>query len=184
MTDVKCFFLAPTDRCRIELRRYAGGSKCTGVFSYHNASVPIAVEVNPDQPKALGDDPRFPHDDPRWPPRCECGYEFAATDNWQVRYEQIYSRSDGGGECTLHDAPVGAMYDATWYPEKGPDGRSLMLVLPDSRPGIHSVWTIDLPASGGGHWTRTGEPPRITVRPSILTPGYHGFLTDGVLASC
>ena len=36
--------------------------------------------------------------------------------------------------------------------------------------------------SGGGGWRVTGEPPRITVDPSINCIGvYHGWLRDGVL---
>ncbi len=38
-------------------------------------------------------------------------------------------------------------------------------------------------AAGDAGWTVTGDPPRITVRPSINHMGcYHGWLTDGVLS--
>jgi hypothetical protein len=193
MADVKCFWLTPTDRFRIELRRFvgvkselanpaAGRPKCPRPFyGYHTAHVAIGIEERTEQPP-MADDPRFSHDDPRWPVRCECGYAFTPSDQWQVNYHRIFTRSEGGAECTLREAPPGAMYDAIWYPEKGPDGRCLMLVLPDSRPGIdQSVWPIDGPCANGGHWTRTGEPPLVTASPSILTPGYHGWLRAGVL---
>jgi hypothetical protein len=60
---------------------------------------------------------------------------------------------------------------------RGPDGRCLVLKTPAGD------WVIDGPASGGGRWERTGVPPLITARPSILIPGqYHGWLTAGVLS--
>ncbi len=53
------------------------------------------------------------------------------------------------------------------------------------------TWCVDCPATGGGHWTRTGEPPNVTATPSIhLSPGvgppheWHGFLTAGALVTC
>jgi hypothetical protein len=52
---------------------------------------------------------------------------------------------------------------------------------------------LDCPATVGDpgrYWTRTGEPPRVTVTPSLLinpnpttAPTWHGFLTDGQLVT-
>lgn len=44
---------------------------------------------------------------------------------------------------------------------------------------------VDCPATDPphGHWTRTGEPPLVTVTPSLNVDhgAWHGFLTNGVL---
>jgi hypothetical protein len=43
-------------------------------------------------------------------------------------------------------------------------------------------WCIDAKSSNGEGWEVTGEAPAITARPSILVPGYHGWLTEGVFS--
>lgn len=40
-------------------------------------------------------------------------------------------------------------------------------------------WDIDRKSSNGEGWTVTGEFPNITCSPSIVVPGYHGFLQNG-----
>lgn len=67
----------------------------------------------------------------------------------------------------------------------GPDGHVHTL----RTPGGDRV--IDAPSPNGSKWTRTGTPPILTARPSILAGRdsqgnrlYHGFLTDGILESC
>lgn len=133
--------------------------------------------------------------DSRWPAHCTCGEPFHAGDERQVFTERIYRRMDTGDELTLRDAGPGAMWDAPWYPWKGADGRSLVIVCPDGRQ-----WSIDSRATNctlpydSEHrcWLRTGEPPRVTVGKSapgqrtcgagggsIDTGSYHGFLVDG-----
>jgi hypothetical protein len=64
---------------------------------------------------------------------------------------------------------------------RGPDGRTLIVRLPDRRD-----WIIDGPSSNGNGWTRTGLPEdgTLDVNPSILTPEYHGFLRNGALVNC
>lgn len=101
--------------------------------------------------------------------------------------ENVYRRTDTGATFALGQAPVGAMYFADWLSSKGPDGHCLIVVTP------YGPWNVDvgyqLPSPG--KWTRTGEPTRVTVRPSIgqgpKPDGgwmYHAFLTDGVLEDC
>lgn len=60
-----------------------------------------------------------------------------------------------------------------------PNGKTTTraVVLPD-----RNIWPMDQPASDGGYWAITGEAPNLTARPSIMTPTYHGWLTDGVLS--
>lgn len=185
---IACFWTEPSDTAEHSLRRYVSSAngKCSGPFGYHNASVVLGSVPCPHDGWAgrgeLPDDAAKA--DPRWPTACACGYVFQPGDSWQVNYERHYRREpDNGARFTLGAAPPGAMYECVWYkkiPEWcGSDGRSLGVMLPDGQD-----WHIDGPSKGGGKWTRTGAPPRISVTPSILTSRYHGFLTDGVLVEC
>lgn len=180
-----CFMIEPTDRCRRWLRRYVHtgeGRDCAG--GYHQAMT--AIDDGPELRAAEGyrrtEPSEWPRDDPRWPVQCACGYRFTAVDAWQLFCRSIYRRADTDEEMTIEDAPAGAMWDAFWMgePWRGQDGRSLCVKLPPG--GQADYWHIDGPSRDGGHWTRTGTPPLITARPSILTPKYHGWLTDGVLS--
>lgn len=218
---VTCFWLEPAERAEVGLRRYSptGGrdEHCPregGKWGYHGALALIgdAPLIWSDTRPAGhshwftdgdGDGERFGvpgfefpgRDDPRWPSRCECGYEFGARDVWQEWTDRLYRRADNGALVTLRGAPPGAMWDAAWYPWKGPDGRCLTVKCPDG-----GEWTIDGRASNctmpddGEHrcWVRHGEPPLITVDKngltcnagggSIQTGSYHGFLRAGVFS--
>jgi hypothetical protein len=183
-----CFLIEQTDRLELGLRRYADGPcpKMPGEHGYHNACTPIGrlrrkptaprgyEKLPPPVPKYEGDD--------RWPKRCACGRRFRKADHWQVWTERIWRPVADGRRFTLRTAPVGAMYDAGWLPDgyRGLDGAALTVALPPE--GGWDVWHIDGPSSSGGRWERTGTPPKVTARPSILTPRYHGWLTDGVLS--
>lgn len=187
-SPITCFLLVVTDRWRVSLRRWRAtesgicpkrpGCPCEG-------KCVVAEETHATPPTCDLDPPAYPPSDPRWPAACAaCGRTFGEGDARQAFREEVYVRADGApGDFYLREMPPGAMYDATWLRSnpsmRGPDGRSLMLVLPDGR-----TWAIDGRSKNGPGWTRTGEAPRITARPSILTEGYHGFLTDGVLTSC
>lgn len=41
-------------------------------------------------------------------------------------------------------------------------------------------WCVDAKSSNGEGWQVEGEVPTITCTPSILVPGYHGYLKGGV----
>lgn len=179
----QCFWIEPTDLRRRFLRRFTFTEKKCPVYKYgHEASIPLddgVKHLNEGIRDLSGD--IHPHDDPLWPKVCKhCWYIFQPEDQWQLQTEHIYKRTDTGAWGTLRDVPVGAMWNAEWMPWKGPDGRSLVVRCPNFQD-----WLIDHEASGGGHWERTGEPPNITVTPSIsigIDPNrYHGFLTAGVL---
>jgi hypothetical protein len=203
--DVRCFLLQPTDRYRLELRRftYTATSPCPANPYGCDASVVLGVEVHAQRPTTRADDPaRFPHDDARWPQRCAaCGTPFPPTASWQVNYEQLHTRSDGGPECTLRDPPPGAMWEAPWavdFGNRGADGRCFVVRLPNGRD-----WMIDGRASNCSKpddhahncWVRHGTPPLLTVDKAGVTCNagagsigsgtgadyYHGFLRDGVL---
>lgn len=198
---IKCFWLEPTDRQRLYLRRYQGNLVCP-VNSYHDAMVDIG-ESKEWMDTINGhwcDDGRTAKDflgDPRWPVACACGYVFQAADEQQLFSSHIYRRADTGEEMTLRDAPDGAMWDADWFhgiPEWcGDDGRSIICRVPNKHD-----WQIDGACSnctrpGEKHkcWIRHGEPPLLTVDKngntcsagggSILTPAWHGFLRNGEL---
>ncbi len=195
----KCYWLEPTDRVRLWLRRYVSSTKATGTGSrgYHNAMAafgehPVRYgEEGPNGHKYLGsfEDMGPPPDDPRWPVSCECGYVFAPEDERQVFNRSVHRRADTGAEMTIEEAPPGAMWDAWWSGEvKSADGVQLMVKLPNG-----SEWWVDGPSHNDGvdgpGWTRTGTIPLVTARPSIWAgkgrPGdWHGYLTDGVLAPC
>lgn len=184
----QCFMLEPTSRARRALRRFTFGTDkpCPRSDYGHNASTPIEdgdVITAGDGTWRVEDN--VPHDDPRWPTVCACGYAFTDDDRWQVHGEQLWRAPDGKAYTVVgwrdDGAPAGAMWDAPWHHDiadwVGPDGMSLNVMLPDGTP-----WFIDGPSRTGGHWTRTGTPPNVTARPSILSPHYHGWLTDGVLS--
>jgi hypothetical protein len=192
MSTVPCFWIEPTGRGHIELRRYDNDpvDSCPG-GSYHHAVVALDGEVEitktPEGYIASIDD-SIAHDDPRWPTKCEnCDRLFGPDDNWQVNQKEHWVRPDTGEiACvSLLEAPPGAMWDATWwrtFREKTyEDGVNLFVMLPDG-----AAWNVDGPStSGGGGWARTGDPravpPTVSATPSILTPAYHGFLTNGSL---
>jgi len=207
MSHVRCFMLQDLPFERLWLRRYADGPcpQMPGEYSYHHAMVLYRERARAEK----GPDERFgyvtirsletppPDDDPRWPTHCGCGFEFPPGTCHQLFPRQIWRRSDTGEEIVLEDAAVGAMWDAWWISDGrrdrykgpgsfvGPDGLSLMVKTPAGRE-----WFIDGPASNGPGWRRSGTAPEITATPSILInasgarPGYHGFLTAGVLTPC
>lgn len=191
MSDVVCYWCELTNNALTMLRRYHSSSdaasRCPLPHGYHDASITLEGQKPwPEESTLVGSEIRFSHDDPRWPKACPCGYVFPETDEWQAMDERLYKRSDTGAVLLMKDMAPGAMWNATWYLETGfiksPDGIALCVKLPDG-----TDWLIDGHANNSNvipAWTRTGTPPKITARPSILTPGYHGFLTDGVLTSC
>lgn len=186
----QCVLLLETDRARLELRRFNGGACLVKPYGMpcHDARVPFGeapIKVDPERGTWDVDAEPPPHDDPHWPSACACGYEFTLDDTWQLSRHRIYTRQDTGAELTLDEAEPGMIW-RTWWHEAfwhGPDGHCYTMRLPGN-----GEWTIDGPSSNGPGWTRTGEAPRFTVRPSILSHGsatrktYHGFLTDGVLS--
>lgn len=191
MQSVTCFLLQPTGVQAEYLRRYCDGEneKCPGRYGYHNGMFHIGnnpESVRTDQPD---------HSHANWPKKCDhCNYQFKESDHWQVFRENLFKRSDTGEVLTLGNAPAGAMWLASWMPEGF--GSVHFKALPEETrrkghvilkcPGGHD-WDIDSNSTNGDGWSRSGEPPNITARPSILFPvpnGYHGFLTGGVLTPC
>lgn len=84
----------------------------------------------------------------------------------------VLYRTPEGELLSYQELKIGAMYV---HPDIG-----LVVKL----PGYHGCndWMIDRPGSNGFLWTRTGEPPEVTVVPSINCANdkaYHGFVTAG-----
>lgn len=173
--SIDCFMLVRADRAKEVLRRY----RCSDAGGHlHDALVVVGeVDWTDESNGRYADD--MDHADPRWPGKCSCGEPFRDDDEWQHGFDRLYRRQDTGELVLLHDAPPGSIYEADWYPWKGPDGHCLVCMLPGRHP-----WIMDGPSRDGGRWTRTGTAPRLTVRPSIVVDGWHGFLTDGRLVSC
>lgn len=185
-----CFWTERTGEAEVSLRRYTDAECPAG--RYHNSSAAIGrrpLLLNTDgYVKVLPLENYAGH--PLWPVACACGYIFADDDEWQVDQEPIY-RADDGREWPHRSLPVGAMQDAAWLHGfgTGPDGIALVVVLPPEAADTRSHWWhVDGPSRNNGvpgpGWTRTGDPrnpPSLSVTPSILTPDYHGFLTNGIL---
>jgi hypothetical protein len=209
MEPIKVFFLEPTEEFTRALRRYSNDwsktGKVCGNNSYHNA----LVAIEPGTGDYSSND-SHPHDDPRWPKKCECGYEFTEKDEWQLFCRKLYRRLDNGEKTTLHDAPEGAMWFATWMTEgrdqsetdrtyRGEDGECLVVKVPKDHE-----WMVDARCSNctrlddKAHkcWCRHGDPKTGMVHVdkngntcaagagSIVTKEWHGFLTNGYLITC
>lgn len=195
MSAIRCFLLEDLKRSRYCLRRYRGsdtGDKCPLSHGYHNAFSGLVEErpdadLKPDDP-LYGchgtNPPQVDHADPRWPARCACGYAFVEADTWQVWADALYRRIDTGDILTWRDAPAGAMREATWWPDKGIDGKAWVVKLPDGADFMTEGKANNCNCSLDPRhrcWTRSGTAPRLTVTPSIQTSGWHGYLTDGAL---
>lgn len=194
MQPIQCFMLEQTNKEQRSLRRftYSTDAKCPHGDGWgHDASVKIEPGVAEGEGSTSGD--LWPHDDPRWPTQCECGYEFQASDEWQLSCHRIWRRVDNGEEMTLdyRELPAGAMYWATWYSndeafsstyhQQRGGGPHLMVNTPGG------IWDADSMASNGPGWQWSGTPPNITANPSIGIQNndgswrFHGWLRDGVL---
>lgn len=156
-----------------------------------DVELPLAWDTHDDGWRSLPAVPTEyhpPRDDPLWPTKCDkCGKPFPDGAQWQVNQREVYRRSDNGERVAIRGHAdqefAGALFDAWWYHGRnqgdfvGPDGIALVAVCPDG-----TNWTVDGPATGGGHWARTGDPRQpetLNVNPSIQTGRYHGWLHDG-----
>jgi hypothetical protein len=197
---IKTFFLTPTNRAAVFLRRYVYGNdaKCPRPQGYHNAMIYLSdAEILTD-----GDgywrtpEQDSPHNDPRWPTHCECGYIFTPDGaDWQEFTDRLYT--DGTNTYRHRELPVGAMYYADWLPKNmfwdNKTDDCLTVVTPGGQ------WNIDSRANNctlpndrlHRCWVRHGDPPNITVDKrgltcsagagSIICGSYHGFLQNGQL---
>jgi hypothetical protein len=189
MNEIPCIWIERTPKIARWLRRWRScrpedpETHCTvQTHGYHQAWVRIADRIATEEERGPGLlQAEVPdRSDLRWPPACACGYVFRAADEWQVFVDWVYQSA--GEELPLRDWGLGAMWDAPWFSGEGryvgPDGRCLVVRTPGGD------WPIDLLSTeSGGRWTRTGEPPKVTVTPSIIIGNYHGWLRDGALVA-
>lgn len=194
---VKCYLLTSTEKERRWLRRFVSsceGDKCPGKYTYHNAMFSLGDFP---WPGAKGPEVEEFAGHPGWPTQCDyCAHAFSETDYRQVFRERLYTRSDTGAETTLHEAEVGAMWLADWFPptfgspihqRERPGQPHLIVRCPGHNGGYHD-WDVDAKSSNGDGWSWTGTPPMVTATPSIGVPGpgpdgwaYHGWLRNGEL---
>lgn len=186
----KCFWIEP-----IGTAKESWTVSCTACGEYTRGELGLVFYVDHNSP-------RIKWDDVPWPTTCaKCGHVFdfdAGGDFKSTGRRPLYRRTDTGEEGEIRDFGVGAMWDASWYHRKGPDGRSLAVRL----PGDHD-WMIDSQASNCDQkdrdhycWVRTGDPPNVTVNKGApgqscnagggsiwanMPKGWHGFLTRGYL---
>lgn len=218
---IKCFMLEETDLVQQALRRYTdGGGECahSSNWGYHQSIVQLDQVRVPEMPKdeyhvfeintsIVKDGCIGPvsADDPRWPTHCLCGFKFEDAVKKQYFPRKLYRRQDNGALITLREAPPGAMWYADWLSDndsyRGPDGRTLMVKLPNG-----SDWCIDSRANNctlpqdtvHKCWVRHGVPPMVHVDKNGNTCAagagsiasgsgnkhYHGFLHNGELVEC
>jgi hypothetical protein len=141
------------------------------------------------------------HADPRWPVKCDaCEYSFTPEDQWQVFTIHLYTDAKGGVH-TLSERTPGMMWSVPWYydpldpedvaerPVRAQKGHSLLGAnywadWSDKRAPLSvicpggSEWCVDAQSSNndGIGWKVTGAAPLLSCSPSIVVPGYHGWL--------
>lgn len=153
-----------------------------------------------EESKAIGQ--VWPSGIAHWPTACSCGYLFQQSDEWQIFAQWDYTDSETKTSHWSHNnLPVGSMYFDDWMPKKmywdNKEDAHLIVKLPDG-----TEWNVDSRANNctlpddRTHrcWVREGIPPVVTAGKaghtctagagSILTPRWHGFLTNGELNQC
>lgn len=193
MAEIRCFMLEPTGRSVQWLRRSSVGAAGTDTApGAHWCSAHTVLGVL-EGTGHVGGMIAWPRDDPRWPTHCAaCGKPLPDGGMWLVDFWHEMRRTDTGATLCVQDAPPGAMW---WVAHlDGHDGFYHSAEHVARGGGPHLIvktpagdWDIDGKSRSGGGWTRTGEPPAITARPSIgIGPPngeyqYHAYLTNGVL---
>jgi hypothetical protein len=210
---IACFLIKQGPQAKRSLRRFhhagEGEECCPGTErSYHTASVEIGTVplVLAEHGTIASIDPAEYAGDERWPTTCEkCGYVFPEEDPWQVNQDPIY-RAEDGREMTLHEAPPGAIWVATWMPENwrvnGGTGPAYIIKLPNGHDFIPGSQASNCDRAGEDHdcWCVHGEAPTLTIdknpepgRSTCSAGGgsiwsnqgkpneWHGFVTTGEL---
>lgn len=88
----------------------------------------------------------------------------------KIRRERAL-RAIAEGSFSKQSYYLSKFYWSTWSHVRPP----ISVLCPNGRE-----WCVDAVSSNGDGWQVTGDPPRITAQPSIMVPGYHGFLKGGV----
>ena len=190
----ECFWLEPTGREGVRLRRFTFQSKkpCPANDWGHDASSPIiAYRKMVLKPSEHGDVRTSPRNrarsNPAWPKACEaCGYLFADDDAWKTNGDPEWRRDDG--TLIVAEAshlPPGALFHWGWDPwkewrDRYGDGINLYAICPNGGSwGVDGAAWVDGKQTKPEAWTRSGDPRRpgtLTVTPSIIAGDYHGWL--------
>jgi hypothetical protein len=101
---------------------------------------------------------------------------------WYQRYyfdpanpEAVDENKRKGRSLLQHGNPfLSVHYWRDWAHNRPP----LCIVAPNGK-----LWEIDRPSSNGDGWKVEGTWPNLTCAPSIVLPGYHGFLRNGQFTS-
>lgn len=124
----ECFMVVPVAGQEAWLRRYTSaetGARCPlrpGGFSFHHAGVHIGrigleMELHDDGTSFIeSTDPGEYASDSRWPTTCRCGYEFTASDEWQVLGRQLWQRIPSYADTTAQDVWLEAIKQASRSP--------------------------------------------------------------------
>jgi len=191
MSGVQCFLVRKTDLVEVALRRFSFAKDVPEGGCEHESGFKVILEraqatewLVPLDDGVIESSRNLAPEDERWPLMCpKCGKEFPPDSTRQVWVKPVYEGAPDGVLRSLRNLLPGSMYDSLWETRYDgwhhADGHAWTVVLPD---GVH--WNIDRVARHGGRWERTGEPPELTVSPSIRTGTYHGHLVGGVLRPC
>lgn len=211
---IPCFLIKQGHQARRSLRRFhfaeEGEEPCPGsARSYHSASVEIGefpLLLSDHNSIASIDSAEYAEDE-RWPTTCEkCDYVFTGEDQWQVNQHPVYV-ADDGREMVLHEAPPGAIWEATWMGREswginGGTGPAYVIKLPNGADFMPGSGASNCDRQGEDHdcWCVHGEAPNLTIdknpepgRSTCSAGGgsiwsgqgspneWHGFVTNGEL---
>ncbi len=90
----------------------------------------------------------------------------------------LYDPSEPGDQLENRAMKMSGYLSRFYFEDWASKRPPICVVCPN---GQH--WLIDSKSSNGEGWRVSGELPNITVSPSILIPGYHGFLQNGVFTA-
>lgn len=211
MDPVPTFWCEPNGLARVSLRVHsdiacpAADQPPDTRYETHCRATVVLFDTAPVERDPDGYYPSIPAEryaDASWPTLCAtCGL----ARDWTPHVDQDpWYRSEGRGQWTDRELPVGAMWDAWWLPDrwKGTDGIGLSIMVPDGSGGAHQ-FLPDAEASnctrkGEDHkcWCRHGDPRTgpVTIDKtcdtcaagagSILVhgdPGWHGYVRNGMI---
>lgn len=114
--------------------------------SHHAAAVVFeCAEGRKDENGYLVEVPAGEFDrNPLWP--TSCAYcDAVVADEWdRCVFQDAWYKAPGIGQWVQRDLPVGAMYDAWWYPTawRGDDGITLEVMVPNGHGGA-TPWCVD-----------------------------------------
>lgn len=186
-SSIDCYFVAPTGRAAIALRRHlsppdGGTVLCPAhpTWNSHWSSKRIgdvACELRPSETDGRSvwwidyPDQKPSPEDPRWPTVCDCGFVFPADAARYLDRWPLYAGVPGAEQSRLRDQPPGAMWRADWLEETALPAGTQSGGAHNTRLGPEGwcvsvmtpdgEWSIDTTSSNSGFWTRDSLPTDI-----------------------